>query len=184
VRHPSIPAFLTIVVLLSAPVAFIGCSASPTIHAESNPMANFAAYRTYAWGSADTPLLEPLPAAPPLSGVQDWSIRNAVDASLAARGWTVSSNPDVFVVYGVAVHEMNTSTFSEYARYVSEGGRQGMAEAFVTGYQQGTLYLDLYDARTRQLVWHASASAVVSSGENTDLVRTAVEQMLAKLPSQ
>jgi len=146
-------------------------------------MVNFSLYRTYAWAAPNSSL-EPPPAALPLGGMQDWRIRNAVEANLGARGWTPSANPGVLVAYGVAVHEMNTSSFSEYARYVQEGGREGLGPAFVTGYQQGTLYLDLYDSTTRQLVWHASATAVIGSGDNSEVVRTAVQMMLAKLPSQ
>lgn len=156
----------------------IGCSASPTIRSEANPMATFAAYQTYGWTSAGSPK----PPGEHAAGLVDWRVRNAVDASLRGRGWTPSDGPDVLIDYGVAVQEMNTDSFSDYARYVQEGGRQGLSEAFVSGYQQGTLSLYMYDARTRQLVWRAAATAVVGGSDNDEVVRSAVQQMVDKLP--
>jgi len=161
---------------------FTACSATPTIHTEASPTANFAAYRSYAWASPGTPLSPPL-AAPPLSGVSDWRIRNAVEAELAAHGWSMSSTPDILLGYGVILQDMNTESFSDYARYVREGGREDMGTAFVDGYQQGTLVLQLYDGSTGQLVWRGTATAVMSSGGG-DVARDAVRQLLGKLPRQ
>lgn len=162
-----------------------GCTPSPKIRAESNPNANFAAYRSFAWAPANTPP----PAGERLAGLADWRIRNAVVADLQARGWTQVPErdvpgPDVLVDYGVLVQDKYTDSFSGYAQYVGEGGRQGMGDAFVSGYQQGTLVLHLYDARTRQLVWRASATAVLGAEQNGELAQAAVKDMLAKLPSQ
>src|SRR5512139_2878632 len=145
--------------LLLACLILAGCTPSPKIRAESNPNANFAAYRSFGWAPADTPP----PAGERLNGLADWRIRNAVIAGLQGRGWSQVPaqdvpGPDVLVDYGVLVQDKYTDSFSGYAQYVNEGGRQGMADAFVGGYQQGTLVLHLYDARTRQLLWRASAT--------------------------
>jgi hypothetical protein len=110
--------------------------------------------------------------------------RSAVDAELRARGWNQSVNPDIVVAYGLVVGETNTESFRAYARYLREGGRDGLGEAFVTGYETGTLILTLYEAGTGRLVWRASATAVVDSGKKGELARTAVREMLSRLPRE
>lgn len=159
----------------------IGCSASPRIQTEASPTANFAAYRSYGWVKVD----QPPPVGERLTGLTDWRIRNDVGADLAARGWAVSPGPDVLVDYGIILEQRNTDSFSAYAQYIQEGGREGMSGAFVDGFQQGTLVLHFYDGRTGQLVWRGSASAIVEpTGENADLVHSAIDKMLAQLPRQ
>src|SRR5262249_28811419 len=116
------------------------------------------------------------------SGLEDWRIRNDVDAVLDQRGLVKGSSPSLLVDYGVATEREYTESFSDYGRYVMEGGRGSLADAFVTGYESGTLVIHLYDGRTGQLVWRASATAVVEEGDKSQHTREAIQAMFAKLP--
>lgn len=170
----------TLRALALAALTLAACSAKPTIRTETSPMANFAGYRSYGW----VPISNPPPIGERLTGLTDWRIRNDVDADLMARGWAQRTSGDVLVDYGVAVEEMSTDSFQAYGRYVQEGGRQGLAGAFVEGFQQGTLVIHFYDGRSGQLVWRGAATAIMNQdgGDNADVLRQAIQNMLAQLP--
>jgi len=154
------------------------CSSEPKVVAEANPAANFAAYRTYNWVPTDH---EP-PEGLRFQGTQDWRVRSAVEGELGSRSLVKAASPGLLVDYGVSFDRETTKTFGDYARYVNEGGRGGLADAYVLGYEQVTVILHLYDARTGELVWRASATAMVDGDDNGERTRRAIHEMIAQLP--
>jgi Domain of unknown function (DUF4136) len=115
--------------------------------------ANFSAFRTYAHKDGTK------------VGQQliDDRIVNAIDAELAAKGFTkTESNPDVFVVYHMAFDKQkDISTFSSgygggYGPYGwgwGGGWAGGTTTTQVRDILIGTLVIDLADAKKGQLVW-------------------------------
>jgi hypothetical protein len=83
--------------------------------------------------------------------------------------------------YDVAVREQDAESFREYFRY-RRGGTKDMGESLVAGYEEGTLVLHLVDARTRELAYRASATAVIAQGGDRRRLEEAVGRMLADLP--
>ena len=101
--------------------------------------ANFASFKTYAHKDGTKVGQELI----------DARILAAIDAQMAAKGFTVSeSSPDVFVVYHVAFDkQQDISTYSTgYA-----GG--GSSTTQVRDILIGTLVIDLADAKGGKLVW-------------------------------
>lgn len=155
------------------------------IRADRNPSADFGRYASYAWASA------------PAQGAQwparddrtafDWQVRKLVDQQLAARGYgrAAAGSADFLVDYRVSQQEkvMNDS-FGEYARYRSEGGREGLGETWVGGYQEGTLLIEATDARSRGLVWYGSATAVVNPKLRQERLPVAVGKIFESFPAR
>src|SRR4026209_2783250 len=117
-----------------------------------NKTANFSGFKTYAHKDGTK------------VGQQliDERIVNAIDAALAAKGFTkVEANPDVFVVYHIAFDkEKDISTFSSgygggYGPYGWGwgGGMGGVTTTQVRDILTGTLVIDLADAKKGQMVW-------------------------------
>jgi len=158
--------------------ALAACSAKPAVRSEVNPNARFGSYRSYDW----VPTSQPPPIGTRLAGIGDWRVRNDVDAALAERGWAHLPAADVRVDYGVVREFKQTESFRDYAAYVEQGGRQSMGSAFVEGFEEGTLVLHIYDGRSGELLWRASASAVLGAEDNAEMVRAAIADMLARLP--
>ena len=135
---------------------------------DSNPSAPFASYKTYAW-TQGTPVPESL---------MEQRIHEGVAAQLAAKGLTpTNATPDLFV----ATHAVT----QEHPELIVNGFGWGLGgAASVQQYTVGTLVVDLYDAKTRQMVWRAVATDSVSSKpqKNAEHINKAIEKMFAKYP--
>lgn len=138
------------------------------VNVDSNPSAPFASYRTYAW-TQGTPVLESL---------VEQQIHTAVGAQLAAKGLKpVDNSPDLYV----ATHAVT----QEHPQLLVNGFGWGWGgTATVQDYTVGTLVVDLYDAKTRQMVWRGVATDSVSDKQqkNADRINKAIDKMFAKYP--
>jgi len=177
--HPA-PAYVLAALILAA---LSGCNpqAAIRIQADHSPTVNWSTYRTYAWRSA---ALATGRAPRDQREILDWRIRNQVETQLAAKGYvqTPSSRPDFLIDYRIEEKEKNTDSIGDYIRYRQSGGEAGPSEAYVFGYQEGSLILEIIDAQTQQLVWRASASAVVTSDQSDAKLKEAVQAMLQQFP--
>ena len=117
-----------------------------------NKSANFSAFKTFAHKDG-TKVGQSL---------IDDRIVAAVDAAMAAKGFTKSDNPDVFVVYHVAFDkEKDISTFSSgygggygpYGYGWGGGWGGGTTTTQVRDILVGTMVIDLIDAKGSQVAW-------------------------------
>jgi hypothetical protein len=168
-------------------LAVSGCGSSISVNHDWDVNAPFEEYRTYDW--------IPLPEAPPgnaSTAVQrndllDKRIRAAVDDALTGKGLVPSTtSPDLLVVYHVGVQDKVQVTdwgyrYSDY--YWGWGGR----EVDVYNYQEGTLIIDLIDAKTKNMVWRGAGTKPLDDGapspEKQDKnIRNAVGAIMEKYP--
>ncbi len=148
--------------------------------------ANFAAYRTYAWAPGG-------PQAPPDAGIPAGMlqlVRSDVDRALAARGLAPAPEgaaPDLLVAaFGTAKTHVDVTSWYGYGyapvSYRFDSGPPPPG-ADVYQYREGTLVLDLVDARTKQLVWRGTATGTASNAADARAkIDAAVQQMLQKYP--
>jgi hypothetical protein len=169
-------------ILVGLPMLAACASKMPIrIDAQRSPTANFYAYRTYDW-------LTPQDEArgQPRGGraLLNWRIRTAVERELSARGFerVSSGRPDVLVDYRVEIREKNTQTFGDYMAYRQSGGQEWLTEAYVFGYHEGTVTIEVEDAATRKMVWRASAAGLVDPEAQAELVTDTVRRMFERFP--
>lgn len=174
---------VTVLLLLIGVVAcgvMPSTSPSVTIKADRNPSANLSSYHTWAWAAAR--------ARPPAWNPDDRRarldslIRAGVSRELAARGIEPAgpSGPDLLIDYDVKVQEKSTDTFSGYFNYRRQGGSGDMGDAFM-GYDEGTLIIAAFDARTRAMVWRGTASAVIGDQPIRDeVINDAIHRMFER----
>ena len=117
--------------------------------------ANFAAFKTYALKDG-TKVGDKL---------IDDRIVAAIETELAAKGFTKSETPDVFVVYHLAFDsQKDISTYSSgyaggYGAYGwGYGGGMGTTTTQVRDILVGTLVIDMADAAKGQLAWRGMAT--------------------------
>jgi hypothetical protein len=158
----------------------LGTALAQQVKTDFDHHANFSQYKTYSWQEIK-----------PANSLWDARIKEAVDAKLAAKGWSqVDSGGDMAVVAIATSHtEKTLRTF-----YDGMGGGWrwrgfgGMGEATTTeeDYKEGTLVVDLYDAKTKQLIWRGSAEDTVSNSaeKNEKNLDKGVAKMFKKFPVQ
>ena len=142
--------------------------------------ANFAQCKTYSWEHVKTQ--DPLDVD---------RIKNAVNAALAAKGWSqVNSGGDVSIVaMEITRNQQTLNTFYNgfgggwgWRRF----GGGGFSEATTTTdtYKVGTVVVDLFDAKTKQLIWRGAASDTLSnnSDKNIKNLDKGVEKMFKQFP--
>jgi hypothetical protein len=141
--------------------------------------ANFGQYKTYSWEQVKTQ-----------NALDVDRIKNAVNATLAAKGWTqVESGGDVSIIALEMSHNQQTlNTFYDgfgggwgWRRF---GGGFGEATTTTETYKVGTLVVDLYDSKKKQLLFRGTSSDTLSnnSNKNTENLDKGVEKMFKKFP--
>jgi hypothetical protein len=122
--------------------------------------ANFGNYHTYSWIGVN--VQEPL-----------WKdrIENAVDSQLTAKGWQkVPSGGDAAIsAVGATHNEQTLNTFYDGPGFGGWfhrgwwGGGMGMSTTTVDNTPVGTLHIDIFDGKTKNVIWHVSMSDTLSS---------------------
>ena len=112
-----------------------------------------------------------------------------VNTALAAKGLKmVTSNADV----GIAAHEATQQEHSLDTFYNGFGGGWrwgggfGSATTNVNTYEVGTLVVDIFDCKTKEAVWRATATKTLSSNpqKNAESLNKAITDMFKKFPPE
>jgi hypothetical protein len=150
------------------------------VHIDYDRWARFTAFKTFAW--VDNPETSLQEASPLMHD----RIKAAVITQLSSgRLDLAESDPDLYVTYHAQVsEELRLSTMSLGYGYPGSwywdpywGG--AYSTTAVTTYTQGTLIVDIWDARAGTLVWRATALAVVSSNPEKNAKK--IEKMCKKM---
>ncbi|MEW6272773.1 MAG: DUF4136 domain-containing protein [Thermodesulfobacteriota bacterium] len=165
-------------------VALAACASTARVRDATAPAVDVSAYRTYEWATA-APVIEADAERERDAAVLEITIRDAVDRQLAAKGYrrAEGASPDFLVDFGVRLEEKSTDTFGEYIAYRDRGGHQGLGSAFVFGYEEGTLLLEVTDARSRARAWSGAQRTVLDDGQDVAKLERAVDELLAGFPA-
>lgn len=175
----------------------LGACSIMNITSDYDPSTNYSGLSTYNWmpdpqeTTGDPRIDNPFLAS---------RIRNAVDNTLAAKGYLVSDTPDFLIGYHAAVKDktdvqtINTSYGYgpgwgwEYGYGNRPYGWTGAPETFVYEYEEGSLILDIVDPESNELIWRGSAQAEVDRSASPEKrekkINEAVERILAQFPPQ
>ena len=154
--------------------------------------ADFSNYKSYAWVAVAEQSKENHRAK---NQLVDKRIIDAVDSSLAAKGLRkVSDNPDMLINYHVSVSEQEQQQprgrvsigTSSYGRGSSVGFAVSMPVGGTRTYQEGTLVIDMMDAKNKDLLWQGWGSRTVRQDTDperlTALIKEVVAEILANYP--
>jgi hypothetical protein len=144
---------------------------------------NFAALKTYKWVA--------LKGATPISDLADRQIKAAVDTELALKGLTSteSDTADLYIGYqGAVSQEKEFTSFDTgwgYGPGWYGGGWYGGGGGMTTG-QTSTIYIgqlavDMYDAKSKTLVWRGTASKTLDARAKPDKQQKNLQKAMAKM---
>ena len=153
----------------------ISCS-SVAVKSDFDPNANFVQYKTFDF--------MPHRTAPGANPFNDKRIEAAIEQQLTAKGLQkqTTGRPDLLVAYHTNVKDkIDVDTYGyRYGRY----GRRVGTYTTVQKYQQGTVVVDLVDAKEQELVWRGWAKGEASNSISKERIDDTIVKILAKYPPQ
>lgn len=163
--------------------AWLTSCSSVKVSSDFDREADFASYKTYAFTKEAREL--------PVDDINRNRILDAVSTELAAKGFSESDQPDVWIDMNLATEKKQSATSTP--SYYGAGYRYGWGGGFSTtsinieNYVEGTLFVDMIDAPKKQLVWQGRAIKTLDPGVccNPDpAVRYPVFVYTQRLPAQ
>ncbi|MDH3420877.1 MAG: DUF4136 domain-containing protein [Gammaproteobacteria bacterium] len=178
--------------IATAAMALAGCASTPSVYSSQKPNVDFSSYETYGYVAqagtdrpdAPTPLLTQF-------------LKAAVDREMQALGFRyVAEAPDLLVNFFVETRERIESRpgpppgpylgFGYYSfRRGYYAGWRAYPQVEVSQYTEGTLNIDIADARQRELIWEGVAIGRVTRAARRDVqaaVDSVVPQIFAEFP--
>jgi hypothetical protein len=113
-------------------------------------------YKTYSWQKISAP-----------DSTWEGSIKGAIDSQLGAKGWKrVNNGGDAALCAITSAGE--AAMFEHFYGGMGPGWRwRGWSEP--VSYNQGTLIVDIFDAKSQALIWRGFISESVSKKEPKDI---------------
>ena len=177
--------FLSIVILTA-----VSCS-TIKVTSDFDKTAPFASYKTFAFTNEALGLQ--------INDLNRNRLLTAIETELAAKGFTKSeTNPDVWIDMQLRGEEIQTATATTTGGYpgygYGYGYRYGWGGGFSTTtidydtYVEGTLFIDMIDAKKKQLVWQGRGTKTLepdaSQQKREENINYAVKQIFMKYPPQ
>lgn len=167
--------FLPLILLF----VFASCS-SVRVNADYDTKVNFSNYKTFAYFKAGIDKAE-------ISDLDKKRILYAIDETMAAKGFTKSENPDVLI--SIFTKESERVDVYDNFGWGWGWGFSPWGWGFGTNVYtspEGTLYIDILDAKNKELVWQGQGSGYLTTDvEKKDArVKEFVSKILEQYPPQ
>ncbi|WP_374540111.1 DUF4136 domain-containing protein [Flavobacterium sp.] len=153
----------------------ISCS-SVRVNADYDKKANFSAYKSYAYFKSGIDKAE-------ISDLDKKRILYAIDDAMATKGFAKSETPDLLI----SIFTKEREVVDVYQNY-GFGWGWGWGPGWGMGYSraittpEGTLFIDIIDAKTKELIWQGQGTGYLSS--NTDKKEERIKEFVSKILEQ
>jgi len=163
--------------LLSAAIimiAFNSCS-SVRVAADYDKNANFDEYKSFAFYKPGIDKVE-------ISDLDKRRILRAIEAELLSKGFTKSQDPDILVSIFTKSREKINVYNNGYGPY---GYGWGWSPWYWNNYSsvsrsvEGVLYIDLIDAKNKELIWQGMGTGYLS--QNIDKKNERIKEFVSKI---
>lgn len=168
--------FSFFVVLLSS------CSAVK-VYSDYDKKVDFTPYKTFAFYKAGIDKVE-------ISDLDKRRILYSIDNVLTAKGYTKSETPDLLINFFTKEREqVDVNQFNMGWGYGWGWGWNPWlwgGNTSVTTYVEGTLFIDLIDAKKKELVWQGEGIGALTKNKEKkeELIKEFVTKILAQYPPE
>ena len=150
---------------------------SVRVAADYDKNADFNSYKTFAFFKTGIDKAE-------ISDLDKRRILRAIETELTAKGFTKSENPDLLVsIFTKERQEVNVYN-NGYGAYGYGWGWSPFYSNFnnnVSTSTQGSLYIDLIDAKKKELVWQGKGSGSLNTTSNVDKREARIKEFVAEI---
>lgn len=158
-----------------------GCSPTSQVFTDYDRDAHISRYQTFGW-------LSPLSIEArnnPLyyNELNDKRIKNAVVIQLESHNYKYSEDPDIMIHYHIIIEDKTVMRTDPYGYYY--GPYWMRSEISVYEYQEGTLIIDMMDAKTDNLVWRGWITNFLKNRDPEKMeesINNAVRMIFAEYP--
>jgi hypothetical protein len=173
--------------LVALLVSLAGCATPVRVQSDFDAAADFSGFQTFNFIS-DKPLL--VATVEPVSPLLQGRLIDATRKALTNKGYRYVADreqADFVVSFTIGQRDkIRVDSYpSSYSRASWQWGAPYHTEVDVTTYTQGTLAIDIFDARKRSPVWHGWGVKTLSSQDRqnpTPLINEAVTAILGEFP--
>jgi hypothetical protein len=151
------------------------------VYSDYDKSADFTQYKTYAFMKSGIDKVE-------ISDLDKRRILNAIDQQLQAKGMTKSENPDLLInIFTKSREQVSVNQFNAgYGYGWGWGWNPYMygGQTYVSSSTEGTLYIDLIDAKKKELIWQGEGTGTLTKDmdRKDEIVNNIVTQILAQYP--
>jgi hypothetical protein len=171
---------LKILPLLLLSIVFSSCS-SVKVNSDYDKKVDFTAYKTYAFYKSGIDKVE-------VSDLDKKRILHSIDEVMTAKGFTKSETPDLLV--NIFTKEREQVDVNRYNSSWGYGWGYGWnpylwgGNTSVNRYTEGTLYIDLIDAKKKELIWQGEGEGVLTKDTNKkeEKIKEFVTKILEQYP--
>ncbi|MGL2966493.1 DUF4136 domain-containing protein [Flavobacterium sp. XGLA_31] len=171
--------------LFFIPVVFFimtSCS-SVRVNYDYDKKVDFKPYKTYAFLKSGIDKVE-------ISDLDKKRIMHAIDDALSAKGFTKSESPDLLINFFTKEREqVDVNQFSAGWGYGWGYGWNPYfwgGNTYVNRYTEGTLYIDLIDAKKKELIWQGEGEGALTkdTDRKDEVIKEFVTKILEQYPPQ
>lgn len=183
---------MTTITLLASALLLAACAASgPTIKSDYDPTVDFSQYRTYNF-------FNPMGIENPnYSTIYGAIFREALSREMDSRGYVKSEDPDLLLNVSARLQDKTkVTTYTDPYPAGYYGYRRGFYDPWmgygygtsthVSQYTEGTVNVDMVDARAKRMVWEGVGVGRIKEGRSNEEIRQAinngVSEMFASYP--
>lgn len=151
------------------------------VYSDYDKSADFTQYKTYAFMKSGIDKVE-------ISDLDKRRILNAIDKQLQAKGMTKSETPDLLInIFTKSREQVSVNQFNAgYGYGWGWGWNPYMygGQTYVSSSTEGTLYIDLIDAKKKELIWQGEGTGTLTKdmARKDEIVNNIVTQILAQYP--
>ena len=162
-------------------LAVFGSCSSLSVNSDYDKKVEFTQFKTFAFYKNGIDKVE-------ISDLDKRRILNSIDEVLTAKGLTKSETPDLLINFFTKEREqVDVNQFNMGWGYGwGWGWNPWMSggNTSVTRYVEGTLYIDIIDAKKKELIWQGEGIGVLTKDTNKKdaLIKEFVTKILAQYP--
>ncbi len=160
---------------------FLNSCSSVRVNSDYDKNVNFTQYKTYAFYKTGIDKVE-------ISDLDKKRILRSIDECLATKGFTKSETPDLLINFFTKVREqVDVNQFNMGWGYGWGWGWNPWmwgGNNTVTRYSVGTLYINLIDAKKKELIWQGEGEGVLTKDTNKkdEVIKDFVTKILEQYP--
>ncbi len=161
--------FLSLIILIT----LSSCS-SVMVNADYDKKVSFTNYKSYAYLKSGIDKAE-------ISDLDKKRILNSIDEVMQSKGFSKSENPDVLISIFTKERE-RVDVYQNYGFGWGWNPYWGLGYSNVTTTPEGTLFIDIIDAKSKELVWQGEGSGYLT--KNTEKKEARIKEFVSKILEQ